>query len=234
MIKLENLTLGYNKNILVNDINFTIQENQCCGVFGPNGSGKSTLFLTLLGLIKPISGNIEIFGKSPVDVREITSLMPQQDPSEAIFYHKLSSYEILKSALTTKHSWGLPLISYRNNQKIIALLNKMRSLDLLNEPYNNLSGGQRQVIRLVQAMLSNPKILLLDEPLTGLDKKSIANFVDLIKEIKSEYTILIISHDIEPLKPILDLGILFHDKTYIAGDLNKIEKHIDPYDECNR
>ncbi|MBQ7739959.1 MAG: ABC transporter ATP-binding protein [Eubacterium sp.] len=190
LLKCNDLTLGYDSNIVARDINFEINSGDYLCIVGENGSGKSTLMKTLLGLQNAISG--EIITGEGLTKNEI-GYLPQQTVVQRDF--PASVWEIVLSG-----NLGSKKVFYTKEDKKRAEENieKMGVTELKKRCYRELSGGQQQRVLLARALCATKKLLLLDEPVSGLDPKVTAEMYSLIEKLnKDGITIIMISHDID-------------------------------------
>ncbi|MBQ9303136.1 metal ABC transporter ATP-binding protein [Butyrivibrio sp.] len=191
LITIENLSLGYDSKVIVGNLNFQVNTGDYLCIVGENGSGKSTLMKTLLNLQAPISGQI-LFGDG-LKKNEI-GYLPQQTIVQKDF--PASVYEIVLSGCQSR--CGIRPF-YNKEEKALARENmeRMGITALANRCYRELSGGQQQRVLLARALCATRKILLLDEPVSGLDPKVTIEMYDLIEKLNNEgVTIIMISHDI--------------------------------------
>ena len=191
LLSCRDLTLGYDGKEILRELNFEISGGEYVCIVGENGSGKSTLIKTVLGLQSPLSGKV-IFGDG-LKKTEI-GYLPQQTLVQRDF--PATVYEIVLSGFCGK--CGLKPF-YNSNQKSEALENieKMGISHLKNRCYRELSGGQQQRVLLARALCATQKLLLLDEPVAGLDPKVTAEMYELIEKLHSDgITVVMISHDI--------------------------------------
>ncbi len=205
-IDCRDLKLGYDKKIIAENITFKIDEGDYLCIVGENGVGKSTLVKTLLGLNKPLCGEIRI-GEN-IRQRDI-GYLPQQAEVQRDF--PATVWEIVLSGnLGRRH--GRLFFGKEEKQLAYENIKKLGILDLKNESYRQLSGGQQQRVLLARALCAAQKILLLDEPASGLDPLGTSELYGLIKEIneKENITVVMVSHDIQAAakfaKHILHLG----------------------------
>ena len=191
LLKCENLTLGYDGKAVAENIGFEINQGDYLCIVGENGSGKSTLVKTLLGLQSPISGTIE-FGEG-LHQNEI-GYLPQQTIVQRDF--PASVWEIVLSGCVGKN--GLkPFYSKADKTRAAEAIERMDITPLKKRCYRELSGGQQQRVLLARALCAAGRVLLLDEPVTGLDPKVTADMYALIKSLNEQgITIIMISHDI--------------------------------------
>lgn len=192
LITCENVSLSYDDKIIAKDLNFSINEGDYLCIVGENGSGKSTLMRTLLGL-KPLSGGMITYGEG-LKQTEI-GYLPQQTAVQKDF--PASVFEVVLSGCLSQRG-AKPF--YSPKEKKLAHLNMERLgiSELKNQCYRNLSGGQQQRVLLARALCATRKMLLLDEPVTGLDPVVSEELYCIVKDINKQFgiTIVMISHDI--------------------------------------
>lgn len=189
-ITCKDLALGYDGEIISENINFEVGAGDYLCIVGENGAGKSTLMKTLLHLIEPVSGEI-VYGED-ITSSEI-GYLPQQTQIQKDF--PASVWEIVMSGNIAAKGYF-----YGKAEKEKALFNmeRMGIVDLKKKTYKNLSGGQQQRVLLARALCATEKLLILDEPVSGLDPKVTAEFYRLIKELnKTGITIIMVSHDLQ-------------------------------------
>ena len=188
----QSLELGYEGRVVVSDLNFKVEAGDYFCIIGENGSGKSTLMKTILGLINPMSG--KILTGDGLSQNEI-GYLPQQTIVQRDF--PASVWEIVLSGLLN-HSGIKPLYTKKEKEIATANLERLGILDLKKSCYRDLSGGQQQRVLLARALCATSKVLLLDEPVTGLDPLVTNEMYELISALKKDgITIIMISHDIQ-------------------------------------
>ena len=191
LLDIQNVSLGYDSNVILENLNFTVNKGDYLCIVGENGSGKSTLMKTLLNLQDPIKGKIiKGDGILPNEI----GYLPQQTVIQRDFPASVS--EIVVSGFQAR--CGLRPF-YNKEEKKLARENMERLgiLNLSKRCYRELSGGQQQRVLLARALCATRKLLLLDEPVSGLDPKVTADMYNLIKDLNNDgITIIMISHDI--------------------------------------
>lgn len=191
LLTCRNVTLGYDNKKIAENINFEVSAGDYLCIVGENGSGKSTLMKTILGLTSPISGEITL--GDGLKVNEI-GYLPQQTEIQKDF--PASVIEIVRSGCLNKSGFR-PFYNKEEKKNALHNMEKMGISDLAHRCYSELSGGQQQRVLLARALCAAGKILLLDEPVAGLDPKVTAEMYDLIQTLNQEgITIIMISHDI--------------------------------------
>lgn len=222
----QNATLGYDNQTVFQDLSFELYPGDYLSIIGENGSGKSTLMKTLLGLLKPLSGSVTVNcsrGSGCI------GYLPQQAALQKDFPATVS--EVVMSGFLAKT--GLRLF-YKKEEKAKAaeVMDMLHISDLKNRSYRDLSGGQQQRVLLARALLAAHEILMLDEPVTGLDPSATAELYDTLMELnrKNGMTIIVISHDIaKTIVPSTKILHIAKDRyffgtpaAYMANDISKI------------
>ena len=198
ILECKNLTIGYGSDIVQSCISFNIEKGSYILIKGDNGVGKSTLIKTILGVIPPISGEM---------IKELTSIgyLPQQKPIQNSFPTIVK--EVVMMGLQRNNKF---FYSKEDKTTIDNVLKRVGIYDLRNKRFSKLSGGQQQKVLLCRALNISQSFLILDEPVTGLDKESTNNLYQLIKELNDNgTTIMMISHDndkIEGITHILNIN----------------------------
>lgn len=192
-IKCDNLTLGYGSQEILSGLSFEVNAGDYLCIVGENGSGKTTLMKTLLGLTKPLSGAIEFGGG--VTARKI-GYLPQQTDVQRDF--PASVREIVLSGCLG-HDGFRPFYSKADKALAQRSMERMNIADLSRRCYRELSGGQQQRVLLARALCATEDLLLLDEPVAGLDPKVTVEMYELIESLNKNdnVTIIMISHDID-------------------------------------
>lgn len=229
-ITCKDLSLGYGGARVTEHIEFEVDKGDYLCIVGENGAGKSTLMKTLLHLLPPIAGQI-LYGDG-MCANEI-GYLPQQTTVQRDF--PASVWEIVLSGNLSKCGWR-PFYGKKEKQETEKNMRRMEVWDLRNKCYRDLSGGQQQRVLLARALCATSKVLLLDEPVTGLDPRVTAEFYQLIQELnQSGITIIMISHDIQAAikyaSHILHVGktqLFFGKKEdYVVSDAWKMFGHME-------
>lgn len=192
LIKAEKLTLSYENMTVINDLSFEVNGGEFLCIVGENGSGKSTLVKALLSLKKPVDGEIT-FGDG-LKHREI-GYLPQQTGAQRDF--PAGVFEVVLSGCLNERGI-LPFYSSAQKKRALESLRLLDAEDLIKRSYGELSGGQQQRVLLARALCATQKLLLLDEPVSGLDPMVTASMYELINDINKNrgVTIIMVTHDI--------------------------------------
>lgn len=216
ILKIENLSKSYDKNLVLKNINLEIEEGSIFGLIGPNGAGKSTLMKSILGLVKKDSGSISLYGKEinaknqKETNKNLGSLI--ENPS---FYDHLTAYDNLDLICDMKN------IKKDNIDKVLKDVGLFKSKD---KKVKEFSLGMKQRLGIAIALIGNPKFLILDEPINGLDPYGIEEMRDLFKNIvrNSNTSILISSHILDEIEKISShIGILKNGTLTYSGSLKE-------------
>jgi len=181
----------------------TVNQGEFIVVLGPNGAGKSTLLKLLLGLLKPGAGVVRVLGNSPRRGNQAIGYAPQHRVLEADL--ALRARDVVGFGLDG-HRWGTGLPSSKRRAMIDKALQEVDASAFAEAPVGQLSGGEQQRLLLAQALLTNPRLLLLDEPLANLDLAHQQEMVALIAQVcrARNVTVMLVAHDINPLLPVVD------------------------------
>ncbi len=215
VIRVEDLNYRAGKQEILSDISFNIEQGDYVALLGPNGGGKTTLVKAILGLIIPSSGKIEIFGVDRMFFKSWYKIgyVPQ---NISLFDNNfpLSVYEAVSLGLASKKSW-FSRLSDREKIQIEAVIEMASIGDLRDKNLSELSGGQRQRVMIARALVTEPEILILDEPSTGVDIASQHKFYEFLKKLNRErnLTIIFITHD---------LGVIADDVTHVLSVNQKL------------
>lgn len=219
-LKCENLKLGYNSKVVAENISFEVNKGDYLCIVGENGSGKSTLMKTLLHLIKPLSGTIET--GDGVSADEI-GYLPQQTEVQRDF--PASVKEIVLSGCQSRCG-RRPFYNKAEKQLALDAMDKMGISNLAKKCYRELSGGQQQRTLLARAFCATQKMLLLDEPVTGLDPIATEEMYSLIKNLNDNgITIIMISHDVDAALKYAT-HVLHIGKEVFFGKVGDYDQHI--------
>lgn len=220
IIKADKLVLDYKSNLVLKNASFNITPRTFNVVLGPNGSGKTTLFKAILGLKEISSGTLLVFNEEPKRGNKKIAFIPQKRDLEGI---NLKVRDFVRLGLDG-YKWGIGLRFKGIEQKIDQALSMVDAKVFKNKSINQLSGGEVQRIFLAQALVGNPEVLLLDEPMANLDIKweneLLMTLDDLVK--KEGLTVILITHDLNPLYNVTDQVIYMANHKLASGKVEEI------------
>ena len=209
-IEISDLTVSLGGNPILTGINAEIAAGEFIGIFGPNGAGKTTLVRCLINTLQPTAGSIKIFGLAPGKAGDQIGYMPQ---GHGGFDSTALSARALVESACHGTRWGIPWTSKESRREVDRVLEVTNAAQYATRPFSVLSGGERQRVMLAQALLGDPKILVLDEPLASLDPKNQAVLIECVAQVKqlTRTTVLFVAHDMNPLMHVMDRVL------YLAG-----------------
>jgi len=226
-IEIHNLTVKLNGKEVLHNITLSLDEGRFLGIVGPNGGGKTTFLRAVTGLIKPASGKILVFGRQPQEVLRSGSIfgyLPQLSKVSPDFPVRVIDVVMMgRYGRVGMLRWP----GEQDRKKAIEYLSVMGIEELKNMPFGELSGGQQQRASIARALAGEPKILILDEPNTGIDVIGQEDFYHLLKGLQKRFhiTILMASHDIGAITSYVDeiacLNNTFHYQGTPVGALNE-------------
>ena len=209
VVEIEHLTVQYPDVKALDDVSFTVNKGDFLGIIGPNGAGKSTLFASMLGLHTKYKGTIKFFGQ---DIRKSKDYLKEIGyvPQKPIFEKNFPA--------TVNDIVRMGLRKESDENKIDEILQQLWIHELSKKRIGELSGGQQQRVFIAKALVNNPKLLILDEPVTGIDQQSIDLFYSILRELNSKQKITIIwsSHDLDAVNRLanhvacLNRTLFFH------------------------
>jgi len=218
MIEVKNLVKHYGDVKAVNNIDFTINDGEIVGFLGANGAGKSTTLKVLTGYIAPTSGHVSINGldinKQSIEIRKLVGYLPESNP----LYLDMTVFELLKFIANIRNINGK---DFKNSSDKVIEQCGLRGV--VHKKISACSKGYKQRVGLASAMIHNPKILILDEPVTGLDPNQIIEVRELIKNLGKEKLVLMSSHILQEIEATVDrIMIIDHGKIVADGTTKKL------------
>ena len=203
VIELDRVTIGVGDRRVLIDTSLAIKRGEFIGVLGPNGAGKTTLMRAVLGLLAPSAGRISVFGRAPRRGDPDIGYLPQV--RTVLPDLRLRGRDFIASCLHGER-WGVPSLSRVDRKMIEETLAAVAARDLAERPLSEMSGGERQRLLLAQALLGEPRLLLLDEPLISLDYRYQEAVVDLVRQFARDrnVTVLFSAHELNQLMGAID------------------------------
>jgi zinc/manganese transport system ATP-binding protein len=202
-VELEHATVSLGNRTLWSDLQLTVSDGEFLAVLGPNGTGKTTLLKVLLGLLPISSGMVRVNGKPPSVGNPDLGYVPQQQAFDRDL--PIRGRDLVRFGVDG-HQWGLPLHRRAVARQVDAVLEAVGATAYADAPVGLLSGGEQQRLRIAQALLGDPKVLLCDEPLLALDLASQRAVTRLIDDRRRTdgTPVLFVTHEINPVLPYVD------------------------------
>ncbi len=220
LVVLNNVSTGYFSDIIIKGVHLEIFPEDFIGIIGPNGGGKTTLIKVILGLLPVFSGQVLFPGGRPV-----TGYLPQASQIDKSF--PVTVKEVVSSGLKAGNNW-FPRLSVQQKRQVANMLDEAGLATLAAKPIGELSGGQLQKTLLCRALINHPKLLILDEPNTFVDKNFEQDLYRWLKELNKKMAIMLISHDIGTISPIIKTiacvngNLHYHPSNQISEEVLKV------------
>lgn len=224
IVRVENLSHRYSVQWAIRDINFEISKNGIYGLLGSNGAGKSTTMNIICGVLRPTQGNVLINGidicKHPVEAKHHIGFLPQKPP----LHMDLTVEEFLIHCANMRH---IPDKNVRTS--VDKILERCGIQHFRKRLIRNLSGGYQQRVGIAQAIIHNPKVVVLDEPTNGLDPNQIVEIRHLIKEIAEDRTVILSTHILSEVQATCDyIRMIEQGSLVFAGTVDEFDNYITP------
>ena len=221
MIEVKHITKRYGSHLAVDDLSFTIEKGNIYGLLGPNGAGKSTTMNIMTGCLSATSGEVLIDGhdifKEAKEAKKKIGYLPELPP----LYMDMTPYEYLKFVGAAKG-----LRDEELEDQIADAVEKTKIYEMQNRLIKFLSKGYRQRVGIAQAIIGNPEMIILDEPMVGLDPAQILEVRDLMRELKKDHTVILSSHILAEVNEVCDYVMIIAGGKLIASDtVENLEKH---------
>ena len=222
-LKIDNISVVLGRKPVLQDVSLTARAAELTGIIGPNGAGKTTLLRAIMGLVPIRGGQLEVLGVSSEHIKSIRSeigYMPQKQHFER--YFPLSVEDVVATGLLS----GATILKkvLNKKEKISLALESVDMTSFAYRPFKDLSGGEQQRVLLARALVRSPKLLLLDEPNSGLDYPAQALFLSLLQDLKSDGgpAILFVSHDLLSLASAADQLACINKSLHLHGRPNEV------------
>jgi zinc transport system ATP-binding protein len=222
-IQVKDITVYYQQVCALSNVSLSVKDKDFVGIIGPNGGGKSTLLKAILGLVRPYSGKVEVFGKPPAKALGAMGYVPQFTK-----FHRDFPINVEETVLMGRLSGKTPMFHKYNNDDIEvahSLMDKLELYPLKNRQIGQLSGGQLQRALIARALAVEPKILLLDEPTASLDTESKSHIYSILEELNKDMTIIMVTHDMGAISShvqtlaCLNRELYYHGHSELSDDL---------------
>ena len=226
-ITVENITKIYGSQKALDHVSFSINEGEIVGLLGPNGAGKSTLMKIITCFIPPTSGNVEVYGNNifdnPLDIRQNIGYLPEHNP----LYLEMYVREFLEFVA------GIYNLGKQTKQRVEEIIELTGLTKEANKKIGQLSKGYRQRVGIAQALIHDPKVLILDEPTTGLDPNQLEEIRQLIKKVGQTKIVMLSTHIMQEVEAICSRVIIINSGKIVADDktenLHSLQKSSNQY-----
>ncbi|MCK5835452.1 MAG: ABC transporter ATP-binding protein [Lentisphaeria bacterium] len=219
VIEFINVSFAYEKELILDGVNFSLESGTPAAIIGPNGGGKSTLLKLILGIEKPISGTVKVFGLPPGKSKEKIGYMPQYLQFDQQF--PICVHEVVLMGLVNQSLWGR--FSKVDKQLALDALEVVGMLKFKKTAFSDLSGGERQRVMIARSIVSQPKLLILDEPTNNVDPAVEEKLLALLSELRQRMDIITVSHDLDFVSDVIETVLCVNKVVHIhpVKSLNK-------------
>jgi manganese/zinc/iron transport system ATP- binding protein len=219
-VQIDDLTVAYNYKPVLWDIDLVIPEGVLMAIVGPNGAGKSTLIKSILGIIKPLAGSVQIFGKPYKKQVDKVAYVPQKGSVDWDF--PTTALDVVMMGTYGSLGW-IKRPGQKEKKLSLEALEKVGMLSFKNRQISQLSGGQQQRIFLARALVQNASIYLMDEPFQGVDATTEKAIINILKELRKEgKTLIVVHHDLQTVPEYFDWVTFLNVKGIASGPVKDI------------
>jgi zinc transport system ATP-binding protein len=222
VIQLDNVSYSYDGFPVLENVTLRVIERDFLSIVGPNAGGKTTLLRLILGLLKPTGGTVSVFGDTPERVRSRIGYMPQHASLDPLFPVTVMDVVLMGRLGNSKR---LGFYKKRDREAAAEVLDKLEVSDVHNRHFSDLSGGQRQRVLIARALVSNPELLLLDEPTSNIDVAIETELFEVLHGLNREITIVLVTHDLgfvsQYVKTVacVNRRVVVHNTSEITGEI---------------
>lgn len=221
ILKLDNICVNFHEKQVLKGVNVEVNSGEFIGLIGSNGAGKSTLLKVILGILSQTKGSVSFSEETGKKAKRQIGYVPQKiflDPNIPLRGRDLVALGL------DGHRFGIPLPSKKRKKRVDEMLEAVDALAYADSPIGKLSGGEQQRLLIAQALLTEPKILLLDEPLSNLDIKSAYEVTKLVSKIGKEkgVAVILVAHDMNPLLGVMDKVLYLADGKAVMGKVSEV------------
>ena len=221
VVALDHTTIKIGGRTVLTDASFAVEPGEFIGVLGPNGAGKTTLMRSILGLLPPSGGSIKVFGRTPECGDRSIGYLPQL--RTVLPDLRVRGLDFIGASLHGER-WGVPRLSHQDRHMIEDTLDAVGAHELATRPLSQMSGGERQRLLLAQALIGNPKLLLLDEPLISLDARHQEVAINVVKKVCRDrgITVLFSAHELNQLLGAIDRVLYLGNGQAVLGSVDEV------------
>ncbi|MBI4813768.1 MAG: metal ABC transporter ATP-binding protein [Methanobacterium sp.] len=226
-VEMENVSVTFNNQPVLTSINLTIGVHDFLAIIGPNGGGKSTLLKVILGLLKADQGRVTVFGNKPGNPHNPIGYLPQHvsfDPDFPI--------NVFDTVLSGRYHGFFKGYSDDDRNMVEKVLEEVDMLNFKDRQMSRLSGGQMQRVFIARALVRDPKLLLLDEPMASIDPEMQNSFYKLLSRLRERMAIVLISHDVGAVSTQVESIACLNQRLYYHGPVEDSEKGLEAVYKC--
>ena len=226
-VEINHLSIKFNEQLILNDINFSIEEKDFMAIIGPNGGGKTTLLKVILGILTPDEGKVKVFGKEPNKAKDLMGYLPQRLDFDHDF-----PINVFETVLMGRYHGLLKKYSNQDHKAVIQALKDVEMDELKDRQISKLSGGQMQRVFIARAIVRDPKLLIMDEPMASIDPEMQHSFYELMSRLKNKMAIVLVSHDVGAVSTHVDKIACLNQKLYYHGPVEDSAEGLEEVYHC--
>ncbi|MDD3728521.1 MAG: ABC transporter ATP-binding protein [Dysgonamonadaceae bacterium] len=233
ILDISNISAGYENNPhVIQDVSFSVYKKDFLGIIGPNGGGKTTLLRTIMGLIKPSTGKVTFYNDKGKSISKINiGYLPQLNKIDQKF--PITVFDVILSGLSAGNRLPFFSLPAKYKHRVQQVAEQMGVEKLLKRPIGELSGGQLQRVLLGRSIIDDPVLLILDEPISYVDKQFETNFYKILDEINSRMAIILVSHDIGTILSMVENVLCVNESAHYHCGTEISQDWLDKaYDSC--
>ena len=226
-VEINHLSIKFNEQLILNDINFSIEEKDFMAIIGPNGGGKTTLLKVILGILTPDEGKVKVFGKDPKKAKDLMGYLPQRLDFDHDF-----PINVFETVLMGRYHGLLKKYSNQDHKAVTQALKDVEMDELKDRQISKLSGGQMQRVFIARAIVRDPKLLIMDEPMASIDPEMQHSFYELMSRLKNKMAIVLVSHDVGAVSTHVDKIACLNQKLYYHGPVEDSANGLEEVYHC--
>lgn len=227
VIEVSRVNFSYNGAPVLTDVSLTVSEREFLAFIGPNGGGKTTLLKLMLGLLKPVSGTIKVFGRPPAEVSHRIGYVAQD-----VTYNRSFPISVMDVVLMGRMHFHGKRLTRRDRAVCRQALEQLEMIDYQNARIDDLSGGQKERVFIARALAGDPDILFMDEPTANLDSAGRSDLYTRLKEINRTKTIIVVSHDMMVLSSYITSVACISNSLHYHGQAEITEDMLETSYQC--
>ena len=226
-VEINNLSIKYNEQLVLKDINLSIEDKDFMAIIGPNGGGKSTLLKVILGILNPDNGGVKVFGREPKKARDLMGYLPQNLDFDHDF-----PINVFETVLTGRYHGLFKGYTKEDHNAVWRALKDVEMYDFKDRQISRLSGGQMQRVFIARAIVREPKLLIMDEPMASIDPEMQHSFYELMSRLKNKMTIILVSHDVGAVSTHVDKIACLNQKLFYHGPVEDSANGLEEIYHC--
>ena len=226
-VEINNLSVKFGEQLVLKDINFSIGETDFVAIIGPNGGGKSTLLKIILGILTPYNGDVKVFGKSPKKSRNLMGYLPQNIEFDHDF-----PINVFDTVLTGRYHGLFNRYTKKDDEAVLQALKDVEMDEFKDRQISRLSGGQMQRVFIARAIVREPKLLIMDEPMASIDPEMQHAFYKLMSRLKNKMAIVLVSHDVGAVSTHVDKIACLNQELFYHGPVENAADGLEEIYHC--